>query len=69
MEMRNSRATEEVREIRDRLSLRLLSMSQEERSREFREAVESFGRDSGRPVATVDRSKSAVGAESEAARV
>ena len=55
--MKNSKATEEIREIRDALSLRLLSLTPEERSREFREAVTSFERASGRQVTTVDNSR------------
>jgi tRNA A37 methylthiotransferase MiaB len=56
--MKNSKATEEIREIRDRLSLRLQALTPEERSKEFQEAIDNFERASGKHVVTADYSRS-----------
>jgi hypothetical protein len=67
--MKNSKATNEIREIRDRLSLRLLSLTAEERSKEFQGAVDSFEMVSGRPVRTVNNSLSGKTRKEEMAQV
>ena len=67
--MRNSKATNEIREIRDRLSLHLLTLTPEERSEGFRKAVDWFEKASGKPVVTVNNSRSSMAGKEEPAPV
>jgi len=57
--MKNSKATNEIREIRDMLSLRLLSLTPEERDMEHEKSIKRFAEVMGRPIEAVDYSRSA----------
>jgi hypothetical protein len=67
--MKNSKATNEIRDIRDRLSLHLLTLTPEERSKEFQGAVDNFERATGRSVTTVNNSRSGKVPREELAQV
>ena len=51
--MKTSAAMDEIRRIRDENSLRHLSMTDEEISNEYREAIEWFVEKIGRPIETM----------------
>jgi len=61
--MKNSKATNEIREIRDRLSLRLLSLTPEELDMEHDKSIKRFAEIMGRPIEVVDYSRSAKAGE------
>ena len=66
--MKTSKATNEIREIRDRLSLHLMTLTPEERNRESEESMKKFAEVMGRPIEVVDYSRSGMAGKEEPAQ-
>jgi hypothetical protein len=67
--MKPSKVMDELYKIKEECSLHLASLTPEERSGEFRQAVDWYEKTSGKPVKTVDYSCSGKAGKKEPARV